>query len=639
MNDNNKNNNNNPSSSSSSSSQRSNLVRSFKVMDILRKANELQQTLDDAYDEQKRQQLEQNGNDDENDNERKVVLHLEVGQPDSGAPKYVADAAIKALSSPSSSSSKKKKKNVMGYTVRFCFFFFFFFICQICCYMCSVVINLLSFFLSFTIMQDAFGLIELRQKIRQHYIEKYKLLSTKEDDKDEKELTAVAVAPVPGSAPVAIAPDIKQIVVTTGSSGGFLLAFLACFDVGDTVAIASSGYPCYRNILQALGCNIVVIPINDQSYKVTAHELQTQLTKRNNNNDNNNETKRIKGLILSSPSNPTGSMLSPTEVQDLCILCNHHDIIYISDEIYHGITYGTVPESTALEYATSTSTTESTGTGTSTTNNSGSVNTNIIVINSFSKYYSMSGWRLGWMIVPERFLDSINKLQQNMFINAPTISQTAAIAAFDPPSITELETHVAKYKINRLIILQYFINNGNDNVNNDNINNDDYDNDNKLRLLQGLSLQNNVAPADGGFYIYVDMGHDNICIYNKNSKSNNDENDHNDDYNDDDVVNLGSMTMCELLLETNYVAFTPGVDFETNLTNTNDCNDKSTADTAPVGNNTVGNRRFRISYAGSTETITSAMNKFSIFWNDVWLPLVANARQKQQKLHLHQQEE
>ena len=94
----------------SSSSQRSNLVRSFKVMDILRKANELQQTLDDAYDEQKRQQLEQNGNDDDSDNERKVVLHLEVGQPDSGAPKYVADAAIKALSSPSSSSSKKKKK-------------------------------------------------------------------------------------------------------------------------------------------------------------------------------------------------------------------------------------------------------------------------------------------------------------------------------------------------------------------------------------------------------------------------------------------------------------------------------------------------------------------------------------------------
>merc|ERR1740130_2661528 len=165
---------------------------------------------------------------------------------------------------------------------------------------------------------DAFGLVELRQRIRQHYIDKY--YSNNNSNM--------------------IPPDVSQIVITTGSSGAFLLAFTACFDVDDVVAIASSGYPCYRNILQALGCNIATCSIN-QDYKLTAIELQIEINKRKQE-----KLPKIKGLILSSPSNPTGSMLTPTEIHDLCVLCNKENIIFISDEIYHGISFGDVKEAT-----------------------------------------------------------------------------------------------------------------------------------------------------------------------------------------------------------------------------------------------------------------------------------------------------
>jgi aspartate/methionine/tyrosine aminotransferase len=213
------------------------------------------------------------------------VLHCEVGQPATGAPAVVAQAAVDALQS---------NTNVMGYT-------------------------------------DSFGLLPLREKISQHYSNYYQNCPL-----------------IPTS----------RIVVTTGSSGAFLLAFTACFDAGDVVAIASSGYPCYRNILQALGCEVCNVSINAE-FKLTAKELQAEIAHRASLG-----LKPLKGLILSSPSNPTGAMLTPSELNDLCLLTDANGIQFLSDEIYHGISYG-VEEATALQFSP-----------------------NAVVINSFSKYYS-----------------------------------------------------------------------------------------------------------------------------------------------------------------------------------------------------------------------------------------------------------
>ncbi len=468
-------------------SSRSKIVRSFKVMDVLRGANELQEKLNQEHARKVEEAPETAGEGPEK------VLHLEVGQPESGAPRTVASAAVDALTMP------RAKENVMGYT-------------------------------------DAFGLMDLRQKIKEHYVEKYGEAS--------------------GDLQV---PETSQIVVTTGSSGAFLLAFTACFDPEDTVAIASSGYPCYRNILQALGCSIATVGINEE-YKITAVELEQEIQKRKQNN-----SPPIKGLILSSPSNPTGSMLTPLELKELCELCNKEKIVFMSDEIYHGISYGNVKEATALEYAAS--------------NTESMTNENIVVINSFSKYYSMPGWRLGWMVVPQRFVQSINKLQQNMFINAPTVSQTAALKCWDSDTIEELETHLSKYRANRTVILDRF---------------DTSSGEERKDVLKGLLLEKNVAPADGGFYVYVDLGEDFVCMDGETS---------------DEVWD--SVKLCELLLEQEHVALTPGIDFED-----------------PDCPQNLGRRRFRISYAGGTKTITKAMDKFVRFWNDFWLPSIAFAKRK-----------
>jgi aspartate/methionine/tyrosine aminotransferase len=490
--DENKNNNN------YSGSSRSNIVRSFKVMDILRGANELQEKLNRDY-------ATKTGTSANASDGPEKVLHLEVGQPESGAPHTVASAAVEALTMP------RAKDNVMGYT-------------------------------------DAFGLLELRRKIRQHYIDKY---GDSGDDNDESNSNTTLQI-----------PDISQIVVTTGSSGAFLLAFTACFDPNDTVAIASSGYPCYRNILQALGCSIATVGINDE-YKITATELEKEIQARKQSN-----APLIKGLILSSPSNPTGSMLTPKELKELCELCNRENIVFMSDEIYHGISYGNVKEATALQYAAA--------------GNNNNANENIVVINSFSKYYSMPGWRLGWMVIPQRFVQSINKLQQNMFINAPTVSQTAALKCWDSDTIAELETHVTKYKANRTAILDRF----------DTETGAETKSEDTTSVLKGLMLETNVAPADGGFYVYVDLGEEFVCM---------------DDENENVV--LDSVKLCELLLGKEYVALTPGIDFED-----------------PECPQNLGRRRFRISYAGGTENITKAMDKFVRFWNEVWLPSIASAK-------------
>ena len=204
-------------------SNRSSSVASFKVMDVLRQANHLQA-------------------------QGHHVLHCEVGQPETGAPKAVAQAAVDALTAPA---------QVMGYT-------------------------------------DAFGLLALREKISAHYAKCYPSLAEP--------------------------PPPSRIVVTTGSSGGFLLAFTSCFDAGDVVAIASSGYPCYRNILSALDCELAHVSINEE-FKLTATELKAELVRRAETGE-----KPIKGLILSSPSNPTGAMLNPDELRDLCELCDEWNI-------------------------------------------------------------------------------------------------------------------------------------------------------------------------------------------------------------------------------------------------------------------------------------------------------------------------
>ena len=416
-------------------SQRSLEVESFKVMDVLRRANQLEA-------------------------EGKTVYHCEVGQPESGAPKTVAQAAVAALTGDANQSR-------MGYT-------------------------------------DAFGLIALREKIAEHYKEKYSLPADKEVGTD-------------------------RIVVTTGSSGGFLLAFTACFDAGDVVAIASSGYPCYRNISQALGLELANVPINEE-FKLTAKELRKEIEDRKASCK-----KRISGLILSSPSNPTGAMLSVQELKEVCELCEQEGIRFLSDEIYHGISYGK-EAATALSFSST-----------------------ALVINSFSKYYSMSGWRLGWMVLPSDLVDPINTLQQNMFINAPTISQTAAIKCWEPDTIAELETHVAKYGKSREFVLA------------------------QMDSISEIPPKN-IAPADGGFYVYVDLGEDLVCR----------------------EKGLGSTEMCRMLLEEKGVAFTPGTDFED-----------------PSGN--LGDRRFRISYAGGTSVVADAMNHFKDFWPS-WIKRVNDAR-------------
>lgn len=254
-------------------SQRARSVESFKVMDVLQRANELEA-------------------------EGHKVLHCEVGQPESGAPSIVADAAVNALTGP--------PRQVMGYT-------------------------------------NAFGLTPLREKIIQHYNNKY-----------GNNLHNL---------------DVQNVVITTGSSGGFLLAFTACFDEGDVIAIASSGYPCYRNILSALNCELGSIKVNDE-FKLTAKELKQEIQSRKDNGQ-----KAIKGLIMSSPSNPTGAMLTPLELKELCEVCDEEGITFLSDEIYHGISYGK-EEATALSYTK-----------------------NAIVINSFSKYYSSKSKNISFLFL------------------------------------------------------------------------------------------------------------------------------------------------------------------------------------------------------------------------------------------------
>ena len=210
----------------------------------------------------------------------------------------------------------------------------------------------------------------------------------------------------------------ERIVITIGASGALLLAALACFDSGDHFALPLPAYPAYRNTLEVLGLNIVDVPTHmNEHLQPTVKELQVAKEK-------------LSGIIVASPSNPGGTMLSPQELQALVAYCNQQGITYISDEIYHGLVYDdNMPQQTALAYSD-----------------------DVIVINSFSKYYSMPGWRVGWMVVPEYLVDRIGAIGRNLFISPPTPSQHVALTAMDCSD--ELDEHLARYRQNRDIMLE-----------------------------------------------------------------------------------------------------------------------------------------------------------------------------------------
>ena len=262
----------------------------------------------------------------------------------------------------------------------------------------------------------------------------------------------------------------ERVVITTGSSGGFILTFLALFDVGARVAVAAPGYPAYRNILQALGLEAVDLPTGPETrYVVTAAQIRAA-----------HAARPIDGVLLMSPANPSGTMIRRDELRAITETCAELGIRFISDEIYHGLTYEE-PAETALAFSSS-----------------------VVVVNSFSKYFCMTGWRIGWLIVPESLLRPIERLQQNLSISVPTLSQHAALAAFEAQD--ELELVRRAYARNRALLLS--------------------------RLPQlGLA---DIHPVDGAFYAYGDVG-----------RFTND-----------------SVQFCSRMLREAGVAITPGVDFD-----------------------------------------------------------------------------
>ena len=354
-------------------------IRSFKVMDVVAKADRLARSGRDIY-------------------------HLEVGQPQSSAPQPAIRIAQEQLSA-----------DRCGYTA-------------------------------------ARGEPPLRAAIAGMYAETYSVnLST------------------------------ERIHLTPGSSGAFTIAFMAAFDVGDVVAVPSSSYPCYRNLLSTYGCVVASLPVNSE-YNVTAIELAAAQKARASAGE-----PPIRGLILSSPANPTGAMLTPDELKDLCALCDQTGVQFISDELYHGITYTGAPRAaTALEFSRK-----------------------AIVINGFSKSYSMTGWRLGWLVAPDHLDSCVDALNQNMNVSAPTVSQRAAVAALGAEAAEELRGHVRKYEANRQVV------------------------------IEGLSkmgvLPHEYAPPSGAFYMYVDLSRLGVT---------------------------DSLGLCDALLDDAGVAMTPGVDFE-----------------------------------------------------------------------------
>jgi len=315
------------------------------------------------------------------------IIHMEVGQPASGAPK----GAVKAL-------SKAMAEGPLGYTV-------------------------------------ALGLPALRARIARHYQEWY----------------GVHIEP-------------ERVVVTAGSSAGFLLSFISLFEQGARVAIGDPGYPSYRNILKSLS----LAPVRLETTAESRFQPRPE------------DIENIDGLLVASPANPTGTMLGREELAALMAKCDAQGVSFISDEIYHGV--GAGKPVSALE-----------------------ISDNAYVINSFSKYFSMTGWRVGWMIVPQDHVRRIERLSQNLFICASHASQVAALAAMDCEA--ELKAHADVYAKNRQV------------------------------LIEGLPKAgfSKFAPPDGAFYIYADVS---------------------------DLTD-NSHALADEILRDAGVAVTPGLDFDT----------------------------------------------------------------------------
>src|SRR5579862_1769020 len=232
---------------------------------------------------------------------------------------------------------------------------------------------------------DAAGIVPLREAIAAHYRDQY-----------------------------GVAVDPAEIVVTTGSSAAFQLAFLAAFEPGDRVALAAPGYPAYRNILSALGLETVLIEVGENAHYQPNPELLADIPD-------------LAGLIVASPANPTGTMIAPDDLRRLYDYCHERGIRLVSDEIYHGITYEAAAQ-TARAFGQ-----------------------DAVIVNSFSKYYSMTGWRLGWMLVPPDLARSVECLAQNFYISPPALSQLAALPVFG--CRPELDAHVARYRANRDLLI------------------------------------------------------------------------------------------------------------------------------------------------------------------------------------------
>ena len=288
---------------------------------------------------------------------------------------------------------------------------------------------------------EALGMAPLRERIARHYGETY-----------------------------GVAVTAERVVVTTGSSAGFVLAFLALFDTGARVAISAPGYPAYRNILTALDLEPAAVSLRASGgWRMNAAGIEAL-----------HAEAPLAGILAMSPANPSGTMIGRDGLADIAATCRRHGLWFVSDEIYHGLTYG-APAETAL-----------------------AVEPDAIVINSFSKYYCMTGWRVGWIVVPEHLVRPMERLAQNLYISAPYLSQVAALAAFEARE--ELEAVKAGYARARDVLL------------------------NELPRI-GIT---EFHPADGAFYIYADM-----------SRFTND-----------------SIAFCRRMLDEIGVAAAPGLDFD-----------------------------------------------------------------------------
>jgi aspartate/methionine/tyrosine aminotransferase len=287
---------------------------------------------------------------------------------------------------------------------------------------------------------EAFGLRSLRERIARHCADCYG-------------------AAVPAA----------RVAVTVGASGAFPLAFLAAFDPGDRVAMAAPFYPPYANILTSLGMRPVLLPCDAATRWQPTLGMLERLDPPPD------------GLIVASPCNPAGTMLAPEDLSAIARWCHARGVRLISDEIYHGLTYGEVPEATAAAFSES-----------------------AVVVNSFSKYWSMTGWRVGWLVLPEDLVRPVECLAQNLFISAPHVAQVAAEAAFDCGE--ELEANRARYRRSRDLLLAELPRAGFDRL----------------------------SPADGAFYLWADVGH----------------------------LTNSSPEFCARMLAEAGIAATPGVDFD-----------------------------------------------------------------------------